>query len=66
MLAVTLPQKLVPQLEIDTDTWEEACRTHGFEYIDSEAKGKNEYGGLLRAFLVCWLNEILRPHLPPF
>jgi hypothetical protein len=44
-LAVAMPQGVTPHLEKDFEEWEEACRGHGFEYIDSEVKGKNEFGG---------------------
>lgn len=43
-LAVAMPQSTIPYLEKPNDEWEELCMEHGFEYIDSEAKGKNEFG----------------------
>lgn len=46
-LAVAMPQSLRPHLEMDTADWEDVCRAHGFEYVDYEVKGRNEYGGLL-------------------
>jgi hypothetical protein len=44
-LAVAMPQSTTPNLQKSTDEWEDLCRESGFEYIDSEAKGRNEYGG---------------------
>lgn len=43
-LAVAMPQSTTPYLEKSSEEWEELCIEHGFEYIDSEAKGKNEFG----------------------
>lgn len=43
-LAVAMPQSTTPYLEKTGDEWEELCMEHGFEYIDSEAKGKNDFG----------------------
>ena len=43
-LAVAMPQSTTPYLEKPTEEWEELCIEHGFEYVDSEAKGKNEFG----------------------
>ena len=43
-LAVATPQGITPHLEKEFEEWEESCRDHGFEYIDSEAKGRNEFG----------------------
>lgn len=43
-LAVAMPQSTTPYLEKPTEYWDELCMEHGFEYIDSEAKGKNEFG----------------------
>lgn len=42
-LAVAMPQSMTPHLEKSAEEWDELCMEHGFEYIDSEAKGKNEY-----------------------
>ena len=44
-LAVAMPQSTTPCLQKTADEWEDICREYGFEYIDSEAKGRNEYGG---------------------
>lgn len=43
-LAVALPQSTTPYLEKPSDEWDELCMEYGFEFIDSEAKGKNEFG----------------------
>jgi hypothetical protein len=43
-LAVAMPQSMTPSLEKSVEDWEELCLEHGFEYVDSEAKGKNEFG----------------------
>lgn len=46
-LAVAMPQSMTPHLEMSAEEWDELCMEHGFEYIDSEAKGKNEFGEAL-------------------
>jgi len=43
-LAVAMPQSTTPCLEKGVEEWEDECRERGFEYVDSEAKGKNEFG----------------------
>lgn len=43
-LAVAMPASNVPYLDKPAEEWEELCMEHGFEYIDSEAQGKNEFG----------------------
>lgn len=43
-LAVAMPQSITPYLEKAGEEWEEACMEYGFEYIDFESKGKNEFG----------------------
>ncbi|KAF5877147.1 putative alpha and gamma adaptin binding protein p34 protein [Botrytis fragariae] len=44
-LAVAMPQSTTPYLEKSFDEWEELCQEHGFEFIDFESKGRNEYSG---------------------
>jgi hypothetical protein len=44
-LAVATPQSIAPHLEKTIEEWETICSEHGFEYIDSEAKGRNTFGG---------------------
>jgi len=43
-LAIAMPQSTTPYLEKSSEEWEELTMEYGFEYIDSEAKGKNEFG----------------------
>lgn len=43
-LAVAMPQSTTPYLEKSAEEWEEVCMEYGFEFVDSEAKGKNEFG----------------------
>jgi hypothetical protein len=44
-LAVAMPQSTTPCLEKSFDEWEDLCQEHGFEFIDFESKGRNEYSG---------------------
>lgn len=44
-LAVAMPQFTTPYLDKSYEEWDEICGQHGFEYVDFEAKGKNEFGG---------------------
>lgn len=46
-LAVAMPQSSTPYLEKSFDEWEELCQDHGFEFVDFESKGRNEYSGKL-------------------
>ena len=43
-LAVAMPQSTTPHLDKPNEEWEELSMEYGFEYVDSEAKGKNEFG----------------------
>ena len=43
-LAVAMPQSVTPYLDKSNEAWEELAMEYGFEYIDSEIKGKNEFG----------------------
>ncbi|KAF2188965.1 hypothetical protein K469DRAFT_564934 [Zopfia rhizophila CBS 207.26] len=43
-LAVAMPQSTTPYLEKSSEEWEELCMVYGFEFVDAEAKGRNEYG----------------------
>ena len=59
-LAVAMPQSTTPYLELEKEEWEETCLEHGFEYVDSEAKGKNEFGeemGIMRVEEALKANE---------
>jgi hypothetical protein len=49
-LAVATPQSTTPNLEMTAEEWEAICSDHGFEYIDSEAKGRNTFGGEYNSF----------------
>ncbi|KAI9843544.1 MAG: hypothetical protein M1830_007696, partial [Pleopsidium flavum] len=42
-LAVSMPQSVTPHLLLSFEDGEDNCRDRGFEYIDAEAKGRNEY-----------------------
>ncbi|KAF2851493.1 hypothetical protein T440DRAFT_489064 [Plenodomus tracheiphilus IPT5] len=43
-LAVAMPQSTTPFLEKSGEEWEELAADYGFEYVDFEATGKNEFG----------------------
>lgn len=45
-LAVAMPQSTTPYLEKSFEEWEETCQEFGFEFVDFEAKGRNEYSGV--------------------
>ncbi|KAL9603077.1 MAG: hypothetical protein Q9219_001441 [cf. Caloplaca sp. 3 TL-2023] len=61
LLLVGMPQPLRPQLPVTDDEWEGICLDcGGWEWIDAEAKGKNEFGenvGLERLKEVLEANE---------
>ncbi len=44
-LAVAMPQGVTPHLELGFEEAEETFREGAFEYVEAEAKGRNEYGG---------------------
>lgn len=45
LLVLGMPQPLRPLLSMSLDEWEDLCREcGGWEWIDSEAIGKNEFG----------------------
>jgi hypothetical protein len=46
-LAVATKPAATPSLEKSVEDWERLCQDHGFEYVDVEAKGKNEFGEML-------------------
>ncbi|KAL8873655.1 MAG: hypothetical protein Q9174_000909 [Haloplaca sp. 1 TL-2023] len=52
LLAIGMPQPLRPLLEMTNDEWEDVCQDKGgWEWVDSEATGKNDFGenvGLVR------------------
>lgn len=43
-LAVAMPQSTTPFLDKSHEEWDDICMEYGFEFVDSEAKGKNEFG----------------------
>jgi len=43
-LAVGMPQSTTPYLEKSHEEWEDLCQDCGFEFIDFEAVGRNEFG----------------------
>ncbi|MCJ1363594.1 hypothetical protein MMC16_002701 [Acarospora aff. strigata] len=43
-LAVSMPQSVTPHLPLEFEEAEELCREAGFEYIEGDAKGRNEFG----------------------
>ncbi|KAH0547566.1 hypothetical protein FGG08_000291 [Glutinoglossum americanum] len=43
-LAVGMAQSETPHLQLGFEEWEDVCREFQFEYVDSEAKGRNEFG----------------------
>ena len=45
-LAVGMAQSETPHLQLGFEEWEDICRELQFEYVDSEAKGRNEFGGM--------------------
>lgn len=53
-LAVAMPQSTTPYLQKEVEEWEELCTEFGFEYVDVEAVGRNEFGGKRARVMVCW------------
>lgn len=43
-LAVAMKQSVTPHLDLASEEWDNICADHGFEFIDAEGTGKNEYG----------------------
>ena len=43
-LAVAMPQSTTPFLDMLSEEWEEICTDTGFEFVDFEKTGKNEFG----------------------
>ncbi|KAH8801640.1 alpha and gamma adaptin binding protein p34-domain-containing protein [Xylogone sp. PMI_703] len=45
-LALAMPQSTTPYLEKSFEEWDDFCQDHGgFEYVDFEARGRNEFSG---------------------
>jgi len=36
--------------ERSPEEWEDMCQEFGFEFVDFEAKGRNQYSGVLSSF----------------
>jgi hypothetical protein len=49
-LAVGMKQSATPYLEKSHEEWEDVCQEYGFEFVDFEAKGRNEYSGTFEPF----------------
>lgn len=45
-LAVAMPQSTTPYLEMKDEEWEDVCQEFGFEYVDFEKRGSNEFSGI--------------------
>ena len=45
-LAVAMPQSSTPYLEKSFEEWEETCQEFGFEFVDFESKGRNQFAGM--------------------
>ncbi|KAF2745047.1 hypothetical protein M011DRAFT_407591 [Sporormia fimetaria CBS 119925] len=58
-LAVAMPQSMTPHLAKSAEEWEELCFDYDFEFVDSEAKGKNEFG---EAVGIKRLEEAVKSH----
>jgi hypothetical protein len=43
-LAVAMPQSTTPYLDMSSEEWEDICTDTGFEFVDFEKIGKNEFG----------------------
>ena len=44
-LAVGMQQTTTPYLDKSFEEWEDLCQDFGFEFVDLEAKGRNEFSG---------------------
>ncbi|KAI9791575.1 MAG: hypothetical protein M1833_001496 [Piccolia ochrophora] len=45
LLAVAMPQSTTPILSVSFEEWEDLCQDLGFEYVDVEMTGRNQFGG---------------------
>lgn len=63
-LAVGIRQDIVPNLEVSSDRWEETLEDveGGWEWIDAEAKGRNEFNGMS---VSTWWDRWTRDHVDP-
>lgn len=44
-VAVAMPQSVAPKMEMGSEEWGDVCQDYGFEFVDFEEKGRNEYSG---------------------
>jgi hypothetical protein len=51
-VAVAMPQSSTPYLDKSLDDWTDLCQDFGFEFVNFEAKGRNEYSGRFGLCLV--------------
>lgn len=42
---IGMTQSQTPFLEMSSEAWEDVCQDYGFEWVDFEAKGRNEFAG---------------------
>ncbi len=40
-----MPQSVTPHLQIEGEEWEDTCMELGFEFVDTEEMGRNQFGG---------------------
>lgn len=59
-LAVAMPQSTTPFLEKSFEDWEDICQDFGFEFVDAENKGRNQYSGKPVSLLSRFRGERLR------
>ncbi|EPS44567.1 hypothetical protein H072_1470 [Dactylellina haptotyla CBS 200.50] len=43
-LAVAMPHSMQPQVSKSAEEWDDVTMEYGFEFVDFEAKGRNDYG----------------------
>jgi hypothetical protein len=43
-------QQIVPRLDVPEEEWDDFAMEQGFEYVDGNAHGKNQFGGRLCVF----------------
>jgi hypothetical protein len=49
-IAVAMPQSVAPKMEMGSEEWGDVCQDCGFEFVDFEEKGRNEYSGWFYGF----------------
>lgn len=45
-LAVVMPTGTLPRLVMGEEEWEDVCQECGFEFVDFEKVGRNEFSGM--------------------